>query len=112
MFKTILLLAFCAKSYSEPQKPMLVSEPPSDPLEPIDKWLWTRVGDGGYLYQYPLEFGANEIKRTTECPVQKPIIKDPNELLSLESWLQNEVASGNVSADLTTIMLKLRPSKL
>ena len=65
VFKTILLLAFCAKSYSEPQKPKLESEPPSDPLEPIDKWLWTRVGDGGYLYQYPLEFGANERKLTT-----------------------------------------------
>ena len=107
MFKTILLLAFCAKSYSEPQKPVLVSEPPSDPLEPIDKWLWTRVGDGGYLYQYPLEFGANEKESKTESPVPKPIVKDPNELLSLENWLQNEVASGNVSADLNTLMLSI-----
>ena len=65
VFKPILLLAFCSKSYSELQKPKLVSETPSDPLEPIDKWLWTRVGDGGYLYQYPLEFGANKQESKT-----------------------------------------------
>ena len=106
-FINILLLAFCAKSSSEPQKPKLVSEPPSDPLEPIDAWLWTRFGDGGYLNQYPLEFGPNERESKTESPVQKPIVKDPNELLSLESWLQNEVASGNVSKDLNTLMLSI-----
>ena len=32
-FINILLLAFCAKSSSEEQKPVLVSKPPSDPLE-------------------------------------------------------------------------------
>ena len=61
LFITLLLSTFCPKSLSDPQKPVLVSKPPSDPLEPTDAWLWTRVGDGGYLYQYLLEFGANKI---------------------------------------------------
>ena len=60
-----------------------------------------------YLYQYPLEFGPNERGSKTESPVQKPIVKDPNELLSLENWLHTEVASGNISKDLNTLMLSI-----
>ena len=98
----ILLISYCAKSSAGPQSPILVSELPSDPLEPVDKWLWTRVGEEGYLYQYPLEFGPREQSVPSEPP-----IRDQNNLLSFEEWLKKEEKSGNVTKELSVLMLSI-----
>ena len=64
------------------------------------------VGENGYLYQYPLQFGEHEEQIKTEAPAVKPV-EDGKELLSLENWLQEQVLAGNATTDLGVLILSI-----
>ena len=106
LYDYFILLTILTQSPSSAQKPILVSEPPSDPLEPVDKWLWSTVGENGFLYHYPLQFGEPAKQSKTKPPAARPG-GDGTELQSVETWLQEQVLSGNATTDLGVLILSI-----